>query len=112
MSIKRMGLTAVAVLGLGTASIVVAPMAAATETGVASTCGYRVLWGSSAVKEEASPSATIRKWKHQGDLVTGPCFELRHPPSGTQWTAVFCTCAEDGIGWMNSVSIDYRWQEG
>ncbi|MFB6718895.1 hypothetical protein ACFCV3_01995 [Kribbella sp. NPDC056345] len=106
-----MALTATAVLGMGMVSMMAAPTAGAAEAGVTATCGYRVVWDSSAVKENPWPTAEILKWKHEGDLVTGPCKTVFNEVSGTTWTAVHCTCADDDEGWMREVSLRQTWRE-
>jgi hypothetical protein len=55
------------------------------------------------VRENPDGQSVIRKSKGAYERVTGPC---RTVSTDYGWTAVYCSCASDGIGWMLSNKLD------
>ncbi|HEY0640417.1 MAG TPA: hypothetical protein VGD67_22530 [Pseudonocardiaceae bacterium] len=78
-----------------------APAAAGTVTPT-STCYYNVVVDQTAVRENPDTNSVVRKYKYRGELVTGPCQRVLDTESGVYFTAVNCSCATDGIGWIRS----------
>lgn len=80
-----------------------ATAATATSAGsVADTCAYTVRYNWTPVQENPDTDSVVRKYKHAGERVTGPCWAEYDTEGGTWFTAVYCSCASDGIGWIRS----------
>ncbi|MEU0886166.1 hypothetical protein ABZ345_46980 [Lentzea sp. NPDC005914] len=91
--------------GLGGIVLPAASAAAATnDVGIAA-CTYVVRYDGLAVRENPSPNSEVRKYKEYGSIVNGPCANHQHS-SGEWYTAVYCSCATDGEGWMRTVYLD------
>jgi hypothetical protein len=69
------------------------------------TCHYDVFTDATQVRENPDTDSVIRKWKYWMEHVTGPCQEVLDGESGVWFTAVYCTCATDGIGWIRSSAL-------
>ncbi|HEY0637042.1 MAG TPA: hypothetical protein VGD67_05290 [Pseudonocardiaceae bacterium] len=79
------------------------PSAAAAEEVRPAACSYVVYWVyESPVRENPDTDSVIRKYKYHTEMVSGPCMETLDNESGVWFTAVYCSCATDGIGWMRS----------
>jgi hypothetical protein len=99
--------TAAATLFLGLA-LPMSAQAAATDTTTDSTitaCVYDVFADPTPVRENPDTGSVVRKYKYWMETVTGPCQEVLDVESGIHFTAVYCTCATDGIGWIRSAHL-------
>lgn len=90
-----------AAAALAVATAVPATVLTATPASAA-TCVYYVETYAY-VRENPDIDSVIRKSKGAYERVTGPC---RHVRTDYYWTAVYCSCASDGIGWMLSNKLD------
>jgi hypothetical protein len=86
--------TALAFSGITVGAMVAAPTAGASG------CSYEVI-AEAQVRETPSINSVVRKTKPVGSIVTGPlpCYP-QYGTDGRLWTAVDCSCATDGIGWI------------
>ncbi len=82
-------------------------MNTATEAKTNAECVYHVRFNDTPVRENPDNSSPIRKYKSKGEKVTGPCRE-HYDVEGTTWyTAVHCSCAKHGYGWIPSNWLRY-----
>jgi hypothetical protein len=75
---------------------------ARTTASVSATCVYHVRYDWTPVQENPDTDSVVRKYKFAGEQVTGPCWAVFDTEGGTWFTAVYCSCASDGIGWIRS----------
>lgn len=73
-----------------------------SATFAAATCVYHVRYNWTPVQENPDTDSVVRKYKFAGAQVTSPCQAVYDTESGTWFTAVYCGCASDGIGWIRS----------
>jgi hypothetical protein len=65
-------------------------------------CVYHVGYNHTPVQENPNTSSQVLKYKNASDRVTSPC-KAQYDPAGATWfTAVDCSCAKTGYGWMRS----------
>lgn len=69
---------------------------------VTATCVYHVRYNWTPVQENPDTDSVVRKYKFAGARVTSPCWAVYDTEGGTWFTAVYCGCASDGIGWIRS----------
>ena len=69
---------------------------------VADQCVYYVRYNNTPVQENPDTDSVVRKYKNAGERVTGPCRAAYDTESRVWFTAVDCSCATDGIGWIRS----------
>jgi hypothetical protein len=107
-------LAAVTVLAIAPAAVVLAaPANAAPAPAVsvhpngAQACDIYVVTENAYVRENPSSNSVVRKTKYAGEQVTDCSGAHASEPGGEQWTAVDCSCATDGIGWIISRKLSW-----
>ncbi|MEU0877489.1 hypothetical protein ABZ345_02735 [Lentzea sp. NPDC005914] len=71
---------------------------------------YRVI-ENAYVRENPDNDSVVRKTKYAGEEVRN-CFGTHAGEPGSEWTAVNCTCATDGQGWIISRKLQWLRYEG
>ena len=79
--------------------------AVAATGATVNTCVYDVFADPTPVRENPDTGSVVRKYKYWMETVTGPCQQVLDHESGIHFTAVYCTCATDGIGWIRSAHL-------
>lgn len=100
--------TAAATLFLALSQLVGIQATAATGTSTdssVSSCVYDVFADPTPVRENPDTGSVVRKYKYWMERVTGPCQQVLDQESGIHFTAVYCGCATDGIGWIRSAHL-------
>lgn len=65
-------------------------------------CVYHVRYDWTPVQENPDTDSVVRKYKHAGQRVTGPCRAEYDLEGATWFTAVDCGCATSGKAWIRS----------
>lgn len=70
-------------------------------------CAWRVE-ETAQVRENPSNNSVVRKTKHAGDRVEGPCFPHANPlGEGDHWIEVYCDCTTNGTGYIVARKLRY-----
>jgi len=73
--------------------------------GATQSCGWRVIQHV-AIREDPDKKSIIRKDALPDEgAISGPCGGQVTDTDGLTWIPVYCTCATDGIGWVNALRL-------